>query len=101
MQACTQSARCGLPCPPALRCLCHTLPRREGLHRLTQLIFSKALPKRLGAQILSGPMLAGLTEAYVTAINNGWVPLWGCRVEGMREERSGAWGVQWDSRAAS
>ena len=46
--------------------------RREGLHRLTQLIFSKAQPKRLGSQILSGPMLAGLTEAYVTAINNGW-----------------------------
>lgn len=44
---------------------------REGLHRLTQLIFSKAQPKRLGSQILSGPMLAGLTEAYVTAINNG------------------------------
>ena len=44
---------------------------REGLHRLTQIIFSKAQPKRLGTQILSGPMLAGLTEAYVTAINNG------------------------------
>lgn len=47
--------------------------RRDGLHRLTQLIFSKAQPKRLGPQILSGPMLAGLTEAYVDAINNGWV----------------------------
>jgi hypothetical protein len=46
---------------------------REGLHRLTQIIFSKAQPKRLGTQILSGPMLAGLTEAYVTAINNGRV----------------------------
>jgi hypothetical protein len=44
---------------------------RDGLHRLTQLIFSKAQPKRLGSQILSGPMLAGLTEAYVNAINNG------------------------------
>lgn len=50
----------------------HCLPaRRDGLHRLTQLIFSKAQPKRLGSQILSGPMLAGLTEAYVNAINNG------------------------------
>ena len=57
----------GLPCCTLrLGCGC-----REGLHRLTQIIFSKAQPKRLGSQILSGPMLAGLTEAYVTAINNG------------------------------
>ena len=47
---------------------------REGLQRLTQLIFAKAQPKRLGAQILTGPMLAGLVEAYVGAINNGAVP---------------------------
>lgn len=58
------------PTPPLHLCL----PlRRDGLQRLTQLIFSKAQPKRLGNQILSGPMLAGLTEAYVSAINNGWV----------------------------
>lgn len=47
-------------------------PCRDGLHRLTQLIFNKTLPKRLGNQILNGPMLAGLTEAYVGAINSGW-----------------------------
>jgi hypothetical protein len=49
------------------------LPCRDGLQRLTHLIFSKAQPKRLGSQILNGPMLAGLAQAYVDAINNGWV----------------------------
>ena len=34
----------------------------------------QAQPKRLGNLILTGPMLAGLVEAYVTAINNGAVP---------------------------
>ena len=52
---------------------CCPRTRREGLQRLTQLIFSKAQPKRLGPQVLTGPMLAGLAEAYVAAINNGWV----------------------------
>ncbi len=54
-----------------LQLVAASLPCRDGLHRLTQIIFSKAQPKRLGSQILSGPMLAGLTEAYVNAINNG------------------------------
>ncbi|PSC76322.1 interferon-induced guanylate-binding 1-like [Micractinium conductrix] len=61
---------------------------REGLHRLTQLIFSKAQPKRLGTQILSGPMLAGLTEAYVTAINNGAVPTIATAWQGVAEAES-------------
>lgn len=61
---------------------------RDGLHRLTQLIFSKALPKRLGSQILSGPMLAGLTEAYVTAINNGAVPTIATAWQGVAEAES-------------
>lgn len=34
----------------------------------------QAQPKRLGTQVLSGPMLAGLAEAYVDAINHGAVP---------------------------
>ncbi|EFN59494.1 hypothetical protein CHLNCDRAFT_56782 [Chlorella variabilis] len=61
---------------------------REGLHRLTQIIFSKAQPKRLGSQILSGPMLAGLTEAYVTAINNGAVPTIATAWQGVAEAES-------------
>ena len=34
----------------------------------------QAQPKHLGSFLLSGPVLAGLTEAYVQAINNGAVP---------------------------
>lgn len=46
----------------------------QGLERLTRLIFARAQPKRLGSQIISGPMLAGLASAYVEAINTGAVP---------------------------
>ena len=46
----------------------------QGLASLTALIFAKAQPKRLGAQVISGPMLAGLASAYVDAINKGAVP---------------------------
>eukprot|EP00887_Chlorella_sp_A99_P005605 scaffold1.g5605.t1 len=70
---------------------CFTLMRpefREGLARLTSLIFAKAQPKRLGAQILSGPMLAGLVEAYVTAINNGAVPTIATAWQGVAEAES-------------
>jgi hypothetical protein len=35
----------------------------------------QALPKRLGSSVLTGPMLAGLASTYVTAINNGAVPV--------------------------
>lgn len=51
-----------------------TLVLVQGLARLTQLIFARAQPKRLGSQIISGPMLAGLASAYVEAINKGAVP---------------------------
>ncbi len=46
----------------------------QGLRQLTQLIFARAQPKRLGAQVITGPMLAGLATAYVDAINHGAVP---------------------------
>lgn len=38
------------------------------------MILRKAQPKRLGGFVLTGPVLAGLTEAYVAAINDGAVP---------------------------
>ena len=41
---------------------------------LTELIFMKAQPKELGNSIITGPMLAALTQAYVDAINQGAVP---------------------------
>ena len=41
---------------------------------LTKLIFERAQPKRLGAQVITGPMLATLASEYVRAINEGAVP---------------------------
>ena len=53
-----------------------------------QLILQKAQPKRLGGFVLTGPVLAGLTEAYVAAINDGAVPTiataWQVRRKGVR-----------------
>ncbi|PNW72241.1 hypothetical protein CHLRE_16g676200v5 [Chlamydomonas reinhardtii] len=46
----------------------------EGVSKLTAAIFARAQPKRLGTQLLSGPLLAGLAQAYVKAINTGAVP---------------------------
>ena len=42
--------------------------------QLTKLIFERAQPKRLGAQVITGPMLATLASEYVRAINEGAVP---------------------------
>ena len=44
------------------------------MKRLTDLIFSRAVPKHVSHQVITGPALAGLTEAYVKAINDGAVP---------------------------
>ena len=38
------------------------------------MLLSRAQPKRIGSNIVSGPMLAGLAEAYCAAINDGAVP---------------------------
>ena len=46
----------------------------QGLEQLTALMFSKAGPKRLGQDMVSGGVLAALTTAYVDAINGGAVP---------------------------
>ncbi|CAG9467408.1 unnamed protein product [Pedinophyceae sp. YPF-701] len=45
-----------------------------GMEHLTQLIFDRARPKHVGNAAVSGGVLAGLTEAYVAAINDGAVP---------------------------
>ena len=46
----------------------------QGVSKLVQLIFSKAQPKRFVSGLMSGPVLAGLVDAYVKAINEGAVP---------------------------
>ncbi|GLC47864.1 hypothetical protein PLESTB_000033800 [Pleodorina starrii] len=46
----------------------------QGVERLTATLNARAQPKRLGTQMLTGPLLAGLAAAYVKAINQGAVP---------------------------
>lgn len=46
----------------------------QGMAQLTKLIFQRAQPKRLGSQVITGPMLATLASEYVRAINEGAVP---------------------------
>jgi hypothetical protein len=52
----------------------HACFANQSRRPLPQLILLKAQPKRLGGFVLTGPVLAGLTEAYVAAINDGAVP---------------------------
>ena len=59
---------------------------RSGVDRLVTHIFSKAEPKRFGTQLMNGPILAGLVEAYVQAINNGAVPTIATAWQGVAEQ---------------
>eukprot|EP00798_Chlamydomonas_sp_ICE-L_P010742 gene10743-17817_t len=63
-----------------LECWLHVEPDelrvefRDGVAKLVNLIFSKAKPRQYGSQYVTGPVLAGLVECYVHAINEGAVP---------------------------
>lgn len=46
----------------------------RSLHQLVQAVFERGRPKRVGEIVMTGPMLAGLAQAYVAAINAGAVP---------------------------
>jgi hypothetical protein len=46
----------------------------DGVHRLASLLLGRAPPKRVGSQLVTGPVLAGLAGAYVAAINAGAIP---------------------------
>eukprot|EP00879_Flechtneria_rotunda_P026418 GHRR01028167.1.p1 GENE.GHRR01028167.1~~GHRR01028167.1.p1 ORF type:complete len:521 (+),score=214.38 GHRR01028167.1:384-1946(+) len=59
---------------------------REGVAGLMQLIFAKAQPKHMGQYVLTGPVLSGLTEAYVKAINKGAVPTIATAWQGVAEQ---------------
>ena len=52
----------------------HCTLQLQGVSKLVEMIFSKSKPKRFGNGLMSGPVLAGLVEAYVEAINKGAVP---------------------------
>ncbi|CAI5470605.1 unnamed protein product [Closterium sp. Yama58-4] len=47
---------------------------KQGLDAFTQAVFARARPKRVGGTVMTGPMLAGLTQTYIQALNNGAVP---------------------------
>ncbi|MEW5312047.1 MAG: hypothetical protein WDW38_003708 [Sanguina aurantia] len=61
---------------------------RQGVDSLLKVIFGKAQPKRFGTQVVTGPVLAGLVEAYVGAINNGAVPTISTAWQGVAESES-------------
>ncbi|CAN1327231.1 Guanylate-binding protein 6 [Linum perenne] len=47
---------------------------RSGLDALTRFVFEKTRPKQVGATVMTGPILVGVTESYLEALNNGAVP---------------------------
>ncbi|KAL2588005.1 hypothetical protein AAZV13_13G145700 [Glycine max] len=47
---------------------------REGLDSLTKFVFERTRPKQVGATMMTGPVLVGITESYLKALNEGAVP---------------------------
>ncbi|KAL6610781.1 hypothetical protein ACP70R_040750 [Stipagrostis hirtigluma subsp. patula] len=47
---------------------------RSGLDAFTKFVFDRTRPKQLGASTMTGPILAGLTQSFLDAINSGAVP---------------------------
>ncbi|CAH2046241.1 unnamed protein product [Thlaspi arvense] len=45
-----------------------------GLDALTKFVFEKTRPKQLGGTVMTGPILVGITQSYLDALNNGAVP---------------------------
>ncbi|KAG1669136.1 hypothetical protein FOA52_002647 [Chlamydomonas sp. UWO 241] len=61
---------------------------RSGVTQLVDLVFSKAQPKKFGNTFMTGPVLAGLVDAYVQALNNGAVPTIATAWQGVAESES-------------
>jgi len=47
---------------------------RSGLDALTRFVFERTRPKQMGATIMNGPMLVGITQSFLDALNHGAVP---------------------------
>lgn len=47
---------------------------KSGLDALTRFVFERTRPKQLGASVMNGPMLAGITQSFLDALNHGAVP---------------------------
>ncbi|KAK3138008.1 hypothetical protein QOZ80_5AG0363260 [Eleusine coracana subsp. coracana] len=48
---------------------------RSGLDAFTKFVLDRTRPKQLGASTMTGPILAGLTQSFLDAINSGAVPV--------------------------
>ncbi|KAI3989362.1 hypothetical protein MKX01_026945 [Papaver californicum] len=46
----------------------------SGLESLTNFIFERTRPKQIGSATMTGPILAGMTQSFLQALNNGAVP---------------------------
>ncbi|KAI4306435.1 hypothetical protein L6164_029712 [Bauhinia variegata] len=47
---------------------------QSGLDALTKFVFERTRPKQVGATMMTGPVLVGITEVYLDALNHGAVP---------------------------
>ncbi|KAG8385504.1 hypothetical protein BUALT_Bualt03G0052200 [Buddleja alternifolia] len=47
---------------------------RSGLDALTRFVFERTRPKQVGATVMTGPILARITQSFLDALNNGAVP---------------------------
>ncbi|KAG5561743.1 hypothetical protein RHGRI_004705 [Rhododendron griersonianum] len=47
---------------------------RSGLDALTKFVFERTRPKQVGATVMTGPILARITQSFLDAINKGAVP---------------------------
>ncbi|KAK8485100.1 hypothetical protein V6N13_062971 [Hibiscus sabdariffa] len=47
---------------------------RAGLDALTKFVFERTRPKQVGGTVMTGPVLIGITQSYLDALNNGAVP---------------------------
>ncbi|XP_008789979.1 guanylate-binding protein 4-like [Phoenix dactylifera] len=47
---------------------------RSGLDAFTNFVFERTRPKQVGATVMTGPILSGITQSFLDAINNGAIP---------------------------
>ncbi|CAK9181864.1 unnamed protein product [Ilex paraguariensis] len=47
---------------------------RSGLDALTRFVFERTKPKQVGTTVMTGPILARITQSFLDALNNGAVP---------------------------
>ncbi|CDO99475.1 unnamed protein product [Coffea canephora] len=47
---------------------------RTGLDALTRFVFERTRPKQVGATVMTGPILARITQSFLDALNKGAVP---------------------------